>query len=1150
MASAILTRIKTELEARLNASSDVTIDEALLGGAAVTNLFAAVMGTASFAIEQTILTATDDLIALRGMAAVLDSTTIPVEVQFRDEGGLIVNVEGRVPAVTPLATAAAGRFLVGAFAVPQGLAKLRIKTVSATVTTSTNTSLVVFSDTGDTEVADFITVRQPKLSISATGLDQAAPAVVAQLEGLLVIANVSFVVKGQLGGVGAFSVAPANNDLLLTTEQFITGFLESAVPQFPNLPVTDLQLFADLGSSDVTITATISGSWRIPLGVNPPELTAITVTVQKKGNSITGRIVGRMTVAGQNLSVQTSIPGELTLAGDLPTLNLTDLVRDVSGPVLSIPAGIPTIQLDASHFVIRFDGSLPLLALQTTVAGFGKAVVVIAQVSDSWQALAAFIPAADWKFANLAPVLAPLDVLKIEAPKLLIASFDRDDFPIPAIDGIAISGRIRKGVALDASLSLQGKGLDFVASLIGVRELPLRLSTLNDLASAEIAATLSGTKTLVPSVLTLENVAIALTPAPFAVMLRSEALVVIDGDALPRFRIAVGVSEATQKITLETIEPWVKPFGISGLTILRVILDIQTAPTPAYGVLGDLEIAGNIIRVACQFVGSAPSALVGELQGRLSLGEVLRDLVGLGLPSVLDLSIEDFSVQIVSNPLGATIGSVHFEPGLSLRGTLGMLGLELLVNIRIRPESGVFASGALKKKVEFGNVLVISNAAGDGPPSMQLDTTSSPVLKLNGRLVLLGLAETIEASVERNGFTVKLRRELGIGRYDLDTKFESVQSFRAAGSFEFGLSATISTDLGKIVLDTGCSGSMTVTMADGSFELIADGGFTFAGNTLTLPTLKLTAAIDSLEELPPRVRDLVVAKAQDVFKSVLEDPGKWVQAIAANGIREVENVAKILKDRFGKDADFIGRQLKTVLNQSSLEVGQALKRIGEAPERIASVLCDLGDQAPNVRDTLNRIGIPADQISRIMRDTFPGIPHLDEVIHTDTHADSPVIPPVSQHTDSPVIPHVDQHTDSPVIPPVRQHTDSPVIPPVRQHTDSPFVPGVSLHTDDRGPGISNHVDRRVAGIHFDTHQDVPGPHFDAHADTPAVGHLDAHNDTPGRGHLDTHNDEPGRGHLDAHNDEATRGHLDAHNDEPGRGHVDAHGDVAVHADAP
>ena len=83
VASAILTRIKTELEARLNASSDVTIDEALLGGAAVANLFAAVMGTVPLAIEQTILTATDDLIALRGVAAVLESTTIPVEVQFR-----------------------------------------------------------------------------------------------------------------------------------------------------------------------------------------------------------------------------------------------------------------------------------------------------------------------------------------------------------------------------------------------------------------------------------------------------------------------------------------------------------------------------------------------------------------------------------------------------------------------------------------------------------------------------------------------------------------------------------------------------------------------------------------------------------------------------------------------------------------------------------------------------------------------------------------------------------------------------------------------------------------------------------------------------------------------------------------------------------
>ena len=232
------------------------------------------------------------------MAAVLDATPIPVEIQFRDDGGLIFNLEGRVPALTPLAEAAAGRFLKGKFAVPSGLIQLRIKTVSVTVTTATRTALVVFADTGDTEVADLLTIRQPRLSLAATGLDQDSPTVVAHFEGPLVIANVLFAAKGQLGGNSGFSITPASEDLLLTTEQLLNAVLGTAIPQFPNLPVWDLQMIADLGVGDVTIVAALAGTWGVPLGVNPPELAGITITVSKMGASVIGRIEGRMSIAG------------------------------------------------------------------------------------------------------------------------------------------------------------------------------------------------------------------------------------------------------------------------------------------------------------------------------------------------------------------------------------------------------------------------------------------------------------------------------------------------------------------------------------------------------------------------------------------------------------------------------------------------------------------------------------------------------------------------------------------------------------------------------------------------------------------------------------------------------------------------------------
>jgi hypothetical protein len=1149
MASAIIAQIQSAIQTRLQTASDIVIDEGLLGIAGAGELLQATTGAGALAVSQATLTTADDVLTLRGTAAILDATAIPVEFQFSDNGGLVVNMQGRVPALTPLVTAAAGRFLKGKFTVPNGLINLRIKTVSVTVVTATRTALVVFADTGDNTVADLFTLRQPRLSLAATGLNQDSPTVVAHLDGLLVIANVLFTISGMIGDNGDFSVTPALQGLPLTVEQFVSALLNTTGVRLPTLPVSGLNLTADLDAGNVTIVATVTGSWKIPLGVNPPDLTGASITISKRGNSVTGRIDASMSLAGQSLVVQAGLPGELILSGQLPALNITDLAHGLIGPGLTIPAGVPQLRLDASQFTIRFDGDNPTFTVVTTVNSFGMVGVVVANVSGQWQVLAVFATPTDFHLSQLAPVLAPLDVLNIGAPRLTIASFDAEDFAVPAVGGVMFPSEVHKGIVLDATLSLHGHGLDFVTTLLEQNQLPLQLAAPADLATAKIAATLAGTKVLIPGVVTLEKIELAFVPTPFTVNLQSDAQVVIRGEVLPEFRITVGLADGTEKISLESVQPWVKPFGIPGLTIQKVIFDVQTAPALAYGVLGDVAIAGRTLRIACQFVTGEPDALVGELQGRLDLGDVLKDLVGFTLPPALDLSIEDFSMQIVANPLGATIGSVHFDPGLSLCGTLGILGLELLANVRINPDSGVFASGALKNKVTFGNVLSITNAAGDGPPSLLLDTTGSPMLRLNGNVTLLGLSDSIDASVDKSGFSVRLQQSDALGKYDLNTQFTSVQQFRTVGSFSFGLSATIHTDLGDLVLDTGCTGSITVSMSNGSFSLVANGQFIFAGNTLTIPTFQTTTAIDSLHSLPQQIRDLVVQKVQDVFQSILGDPDKWLAAIAANAIRDVENIAGILKNRFGKDATYIGTRLKSVLHDSSLEVGQALKGIGTAPEDIAAELRNLGDQAPNVRDTLTRLGVPADQISRILSTTF-AIPHLDQIVHTDFHGDTPLIPPVNIHGDTPLIPPVNIHGDTPLIPPVNIHGDTPLIPHLDQHVDTPLVPRVNQHTDHRGPGIANHLDKRIAGHHIDQHTDVPGPHIDTHIDTPGRARIDTHTDSPGRAHIDTHTDSRGRAHVDVHTDTLGRSHIDTHTDTPGQARVDTHVNTSVHTDSP
>jgi hypothetical protein len=1159
MLSPLLTAIQGRMQAQLAAGPDLIFDEAIVSLQGIGELLDGAIGSPSITIKAAILGESNDVLTVNGTTSLLDPDAIPVVLTLSDQGGLVIGITLRLPSLTPAFTSIEGSILRGRFTLPAGLANLRVKVASFTINFAAKSGLLEFADTGDLDVAGFLTIRQPKITISSTGLDGPAPAIAAVLEGLLIIANVPFQLRGQIGGSVAFSVDHASADLSVTSEQLLSSFLGSVAPQLPKLPITDLGLHADFDANDYVLTAALVGSWILPLGISPPTLSGLKVTIRKPAGSLEGALEATIKLAGQDVAIQASLPGDLVLSGSLPSLNLTELVGSVAGPVLKIPPGVPPLQLGASRFIVRFDGPTPGLAVSTMVSGFGTVMVLVAQVGDGWNALVAFAPPPDWTFSRLSGLLAPLDAFQFRTPRLIFSSFSLDNFPIPEIAGVDFGHIVRKGVEFDATLKLGGHGLDFLAKLLGTSELPLQLLAVDDLSQANVTATLGRSMELVPTVVFMQNLQLAIKPSPLSIFLQADVKVVIQGEVLPEFRLGVGLSEGSQHVVFETIEPWVKPFGISGLTVTQVVLDVQTAPAPLYGVLGDVAVAGRVIRIACQFAGSAPTALIGELQGRLSVGDVIKDLVGVNLVAVLDLSIEDFSLHIVADPLGVDIGDNHFEPGLSLRGTLGIIGLEMLVVVRVRPDKGVFAHGELKNKVQFGTVLVISDASGTAPPSMTLDTTSAQILKISGRIALLGLSETLDATVDRSGFSIVLQQNLGISNYSLTCSYDSPTSFGAAGSYGFGLNASIPTDIGKIVLNTGLTGDLSVSMQDGQFQLTADASFSFVGTTLSIPTLKLTESIESLEDLPDRIRSLVIDRAQDIFKSTLEDPSRWVQAIAAGAIAEVDNAARILQDRFQKDADFIGRQLKTVLLLSSLQVAQSLQGIGQAPESIAKVLKNLGDQAGNIRDALERIGVPDSQISSILSDIFP-TPHADFTTHVDTHADTPIIPPVQLHVDT-TSPPVLFHSDEQAVPHIDAHTDTPIIPPVLIHVDTSATPHGDVHVDTPGPHGDAHGDVHGDahgdhfGVHFHgdshagPHTDFAGPPVRSHTDIPGVGHIDAHTDTPGHGHADIHIDAAAKLHVDAHTD-VPPNHADAHTDTPGQGHVDAHGDTIVHTDAP
>ena len=366
--------------------------------------------------------------------------------------------------------------------------------------------------------------------------------------------------------------------------------------------------------------------------------------------------------------------------------------------------------------------------------------------------------------------------------------------------------------------------------------------------------------------------------------------------------------------------------------------------------------------------------MIAEIPQRIALSDVVKDLIGQSIPGIVDQSIEDFKLRLVSKP-STTIEGEHLEPGLSLMGTFGIVGLEMFVKVIIDPQFGIFAHGSLNKMVNVANALKVSDAAGTGPPSMTLDSTKSPYLKLTGRVDLLGLTDSIVAAVDKSGFDVILNRDLGIAQFkEMKTHYKSIRDCNASGSFTFGID--IQTDpiqlspgtpsLGALKINAGFVGTVSIEVVDQTFGGSVTGGFHWNGSDFQIPAIKLSVVPGSLAELPKQVADTTRKEAARIFAEFLKDGNHWLKALADGLVQGVDNAAQVLRGVYSQTAQQIGDGLQNTLHQSVDQVAQGLKSIGESPQSIASVLHNLGNPPDLIGKALRGMGESAESIAGLL----------------------------------------------------------------------------------------------------------------------------------------------------------------------------------------
>ncbi len=947
-------------------------------------------------------------------------------------------------------------------------------------------------------------------------------------------------------------VAPADYPSLGDLVEIFIG----AGVQIPDgLTIADLQLGDFFQKDTFTLSMRFNETWTLALGPAGLTVRDISITLVWASDSLTGSLQGFVTIAGFDLRIGSNLQEKLTLCGKLPAIKITSLIESIAGPVFSLPSGFPEIELPDADFSIPPLAD-PLSFLVRTAAGdYGTGWLLITKIDGEWQAAVVFVLSDAWKFSQLSSLLAPLDRLPISKPMLTLASFSEPELSFPEIDGAILQLALLEGVALNSDLILKGLGLDFVRLLIGQEQLPLLLTVGDSLAETEVRVKIAGSMDILPGVIVFEQFALEIDPDPFAIALAAKARVEIFGEKLPEFNVSVGIEEGTTEIELETLKPWKNPFGISGLTITKLALQMKTSPAPQYAILGEIAVSDKIIMMAAQFTSAAPSMIAGELQGTLSLQEIVRDLVGLSLPGgILDISITDFKVHAVADPMGVTIGGETFEPGLALQGTIGFFGLEAFTKVVVEPDKGVYAHAALSEIINLGGVLIISNAAGDGPAFFTLDTRQAPFLVVSGKVSLLGLAElSVQAVVDTSGFEVAIIEDLGIAHYKLNCRVKSLNDFDASGRFDFGINEKLGpfevapgVSLGEIKLNVAFIGKISLSLINDQFNASVTGGFEFQGSNIPIPKIQLSAAPESLEELPQQIVDNIVDNAEDMFADLLQNADKWLLALRDGIIEGVENVARVLKDEFNRSAEQIGKDIRNTLNRGSRAAAQGLKEIGESPEKIAEILKGFGDPRDEVIAALCNAGFGSDRVIDALTGSFPGLNHLDvglPAVNNTIRVDETVYPRkrIPLHVDETPVPHHDArpHIDHQVWPrwskelrgnvtlvphyDKRFHTD---FGPSWAHTDKSWHTDTSrVHLDKsihgdipRGHGdVSKPVSIPAVRVNVSNHADIPSGHADiSHPVNIPAAHADENLAFTGGSHVD-HS-------LAPHQD--TRPHLD------------------------
>jgi hypothetical protein len=734
----------------------------------------------------------------------------------------------------------------------------------------------------------------------------------------------------------------------------------------------------------------LNGDWSIPVGLATIHLTNAWLNLDRQSSVTTGAIgiQGNLAVSGIidpiTFDGSWTLPGTFAMNAQFPAISFTSLAQTLSGTTL--PQGVPDIGFAEGAIGISLNTSkgeytFSLSAIATVNGSNLGAGVFQIRKATTYGYLVGFVIPQAWSPAQIWSGLSSLfGDLFFSNSGLLISTLPAGTtVALPNMQMPSVPTTVNPGFVFFSTLELKGNILGPVSELFAndiVFNLMAVVDTSNPMNS-EFQAIMPAKQT--HDSIEFTGITIILKPAATSFSISAGAILTIQNDKITLLGTgAITLTPLSLAFTIE-VDNWVNPFGIENLTIQEFGLQVKVETAGVtLGFLGSFLI-GTAPRTFTLVIGGeiidfeAPGAIIFELinsdpANPLMLYDLIKQFTQLDLsqvPVLNAIGFNDLEFWVVDDPAGFKIGTYTFPPGIGVVADIFIYSWEAKFNIQVNFNKGIIASGSINKPIELGGIFSLSDTAGTKGPSGSIDTSAfssfsggrmmqantrllradpltddNPYFTLDGKVVFLGITESIKAKASRSSFDFELAFNFfSIVTANVKCSLADATHFSASAAIVFDLNVTLGPySVGGVELiprvtinGPGASLSLGVTINPTVIAQITV-GLQFSWASMPVFNINVTISLADIGNDLNNLYQAVITWLQNnvgkVFEYVLSNVSAWIEALGT-----------VFSD-LGKDIDKVADALANFFQTSVSDAAAFLKDLGFGFEAIVDALVD------------------------------------------------------------------------------------------------------------------------------------------------------------------------------------------------------------------